>query len=266
MMLFYRRPDEEIFFEERRYSLENIPTWKELSFLLEKKPIKEMNFKIADKNEKVPLNIWKLLIKLFEFKQNGPIPDLRKEAISKNPDIEKYLEIGEIKGFEDFEYKKGQTLLEATKETNVESYSSMYELFCRGDHIGYCQPTSRLMGVMLDNPQFHTGVLPCIEGTKNSDDGNHAWVEGKINGKEYIVDTSTMLVIPVELREKIGYKDTKNPYPKDVLINGLGNDSDKYYNHYEIRAKQSTKGKLSYVSYNEIIKKLEKIMSGRNER
>ncbi|MBQ9298492.1 MAG: hypothetical protein IJ223_05660 [Clostridia bacterium] len=265
MIYYLSRKNDYDFFENQRFTLENVPTWEDLDFLLAEKSIQDINFKISDKKAKVPLNIWKILIKLLQYKQKGPIPNLRKEAISKNPDIAKYIESGDIKGFEDFEYKNGKTLLEATKDVNVESYSNMYELFCRGDHIGYCQPTSRLIGVMFENPQFHSGNLPCIAGTKNSEDGNHAWVETEINGKEYIVDTSTMLVIPKELKEKVGYIDGKKPYSKDYLINDY-RTADKYYDHYEIRSKISTKDKFSYVTYRENIKKLEKIMSRRNER
>ena len=263
-MLFYKNYDEEKFFEKKRFNLENIPTWNDIGFLLKEKPIKEMNFKIKDMNEKVPLNLWKIIIKMFQYKETDKMQDLRKEAISKNPDIAQYIESGEIKGFETFEYKPGQTLLEATRDVNVESYSSLYELFNRGEHIGNCGPTSRLIGVMFDEPEFHVGKLPCIRGTKNSEDGVHAWAEAKINGKKYIIDTSTMLVIPVELKEKVGYVDTKRPYNVYVLVNA-GSMSDKYYNHYEMLTKISTKDKLSYASYKENIRELGKI-TNRSER
>ena len=223
-----------------------------------------MNFKINNMDEKVPLNIWKILIKLFQYKEIDKMQDLRKEAISKNPDIKKYIESGDIKGFETFEYKPGQTLLEATKNVNVESYSNLYEVFNRGEHIGNCGPTSRLIGIMFDEPEFHVGKLPCIRGTKNSEDGVHAWAEAKINGKEYIIDTSTMLVIPIELKEKIGYVDTKKPYSVYYLVN-TGSLADKYYNHYEELSKISTKDKFSYASYRENIRKLQKI-NNRSER
>ena len=264
MMLFYKNYAEENFFEKHRFTLENIPTWEQIEFILKEKPIKEMNFKVNNKKEKVPLNIWKILIKLFEYKQKGFVPNLRKEAISKNSEIAKYIESGEIKGFETFEYKDGKTLLEALKDVNVESYSSLYEYFERGEHIGFCGPTSRLIGVMFKDPEFHAGKLDCIKGTKNSEDGVHAWTEALINGKKYVIDTSTMLVIPLELKEKIGYVDEKRPYTKDDLIN-MSSIGDKYFNHYEELSRYSTRDKFSYMSYTENIKELERI-NNRSER
>ncbi len=263
-MLFYKNYKEMNFFEKQRFNLENRPTWEDIEFMLEEKPIKEMNFKINNKKEIIPLNIWKILIKLFQYKENKPIENLRKEAIKQNPEIEKYIETGVIKEFETFEYKDGKTLLEALKDVNIESYSNLYEMFSRGEHIGFCGPTSRFIGVMFKDPEFHEGKLDCIKGTKNSEDGGHAWTEAEIKGKKYIIDTSTMLVIPIELKEKVGYTDEKKPYNTYILIN-TGSNSDKYYNHYEELTKISTKDKFSYVSYRENIRELEKINS-RSER
>jgi hypothetical protein len=67
-MLFYKNYKEMNFFEKQRFNLENRPTWEDIEFMLEEKPIKEMNFKINNKKEIIPLNIWKILIKLFQYK------------------------------------------------------------------------------------------------------------------------------------------------------------------------------------------------------
>lgn len=52
---------------------------------------------------------------------------------------------------------------------------------------------------------YHQGVCKNIVGSKNSDDGNHAWLE--YDGK--IIDTSLMLIIPIEYKQELGYKTFK---------------------------------------------------------
>lgn len=254
-MLYYKTQEQYEFFEHKRYNLENIPTWNDIDFLLKEKELRNIKEKIKNKNEKIPPKIWETLIKIFQYRGTSKeIKNLRDYASKKMPDIDKYIANGDIKTFEDFEYKDGKSLLQKTKDINIESYSNMYEFFERGEHIGNCGRTSRFMGILFENPQFHTGKMSALTGTKNCDNGIHAWIETKINNKTYIIDTSMMIVIPLELKEKIGYEDTKRTYGKDELVL-----YDMYFNHYEELPKYPVKDKFSYTSYTENIKKLEKI-------
>ena len=207
-MLNYKVAGEYQFFERKRFNKDNIPTWKDVSFLFKNEALKHIESKITDKDkeQKIPVNIWEKMIKIFKYKlTDKEIPNLRKEAIEKQPKIKEYMENGEIKTFEEFEYN-GKTLLERTKDINVESYSSMYELFQRGHHIGNCGHTSRFIGIMFENPLFHTGKADCLQGTKNSEDGGHAWIETEIDKQKYIIDTSMLLVIPKKLKDTFKFK------------------------------------------------------------
>lgn len=258
-MLYYKMPEEYEFFERKRYDLEKIPKWKQINFLLSKKEMKGIKEKINNSEEEIPKKIWEKIIKIFEYKDTGmEIQDLKEYAINKNPNLKRYLEEGKIKTFKDFELNDGKTLLEKTKEINIESYSSMYEFFKRGEHIGNCGRTSRFIGVIFDSPQYHTGNFMSLVGTKNCNDGGHAWVETKINNKNYIVDTSMMLVIPLDLKEKIGYKDKSKAWTVYDIIN-YTHQKDMYFNHYKEMTKYTTKNKFSYASYIENIKKIEKV-------
>ncbi len=52
---------------------------------------------------------------------------------------------------------------------------------------------------------YHQGVCKNIVGSKNSDDGNHAWIE--FNDK--LIDTSLMIIMPLEYKQELGYKTYK---------------------------------------------------------
>lgn len=257
-MLYYTKKEQYVFFEQKRYNQDKIPTWKEIDFIFEEKSLKDIGEKVKDKEVKIPYEIWKKLIKIFKYNENGKkFYNLRQEAIKKQPKIQEYLENGEIKTFEEFKYKKDKSIVEGLKDINVETYSSMYEFFQRGANIGNCGRTSRLMGIMFDEPLFYTGKAEFLKGTLNCEDGTHAWIETRINNEKYVIDTSTMLVIPVELKEKIGYSNTKEPSTiKDIIE--YWPERDMYFNHYKELSKYPTKDKFSYESYNENIRMLDK--------
>ena len=252
-MLYYTNPKEYEFFELNRYGNKEIPSWNDVDFLINREELESVRKLIKNRDEKIPKSVWNKIATVFQFKDDGKkIETLRSIAINKNPDIYKFMQNGEIKSFDMFEYS-GKSLLEGTKNINIETYSSMYEFFKRGEHIGNCGRTSRFMGVMFENPEFHTGKNIALLGTKNCHNGVHAWLETYINGEKYLVDTSMMLVIPERLKEKCKYEDTKRPYFKDELM-----PDDMYFNHYEELRKYPTNGKFSYASYKENIMKLEK--------
>ena len=257
-MLYYKNGKLFRFFEKERYNISKIPTWDEIDFIFEDLELKDLESKIKDKSQIVPENVWKKIINVFKYKDTKKdIDTLREPAIKLQPKIKEYMDKKEILTFEEFEYKNGKTLLEETKDINVESYSSMYEYFKRGDHIGTCMNTSRLMGVIFKNPLFYKGYADFLTGTKNCSDGIHAWIETEINNKNYVVDTSMMLLIPSNLKEELGYRSPQKPYTVDDIIS-YGDNCDTFYNHYMEMPKYPTKDKFSFMSYNENIKEIKK--------
>lgn len=258
-MLYYKQPSEYIFFEQKRYDINNIPKWKDIEFVFSNEEFKSLKRNIPNMKEEIPEPLWNKMKKILMYNEkNKPIDNLREFAIKNQPKLYEYLQSGDIKKFEDFEYRNGKTILEMSKEINIESYSSMYEFFQRGEHIGNCGRTSKFMGIIFNSPMFHVGVAKFLNGTMNCTDGSHAWIETEINGKKYIVDTSMLLMIPTKLKEEIGYKTTKSPSKVEDIIN-YGPESDMYFNHYKELSKYSTKNKFSYTSYNENLKKLVKV-------
>lgn len=258
-MLNYLDTAEYKFFEEKRFDDENLPTWEDVKFIFKKGNFKNIESRISDKKATIPKDIWGILKKMFYYKDNSEnIPNLREEAIKNEPKIGKYIEEGTIVPFEKFEYKDGKTLLEATKDINVSSFSSMYEYFKRGEHIGTCGLTAGLMGIMFENTTYirHGNAKPVI-GTKNSPNGSHAWIEADINGNRKIIDTSLLVVIPFELKEELGYE-THELLNLKGLLNCHDNYDEILYDHYEVLSKYSTKNKASYFNYKEYIKELEK--------
>lgn len=257
-MLYYKNWKLYNFFEKERYNANKIPTWDKIDFIFEDLELKDLKNKIKNKNETVPENIWKKIIKIFKYQNlEGKIDNLREPAINLQPKIKEYMDKKEIKTFEEFEYRNGKTLLEELKDINVCSYSNMYEYFQRGEHIGTCMNTSRLMGVIFKNPLFYKGYADCLIGTKNCLNGIHAWIETEINNKNYVVDTSMMLVIPADLKEELGYKSPTNPYTVEDIIS-YGDSCDTFYSHYKELIDYPTKDKFSYTSYNENIREIKK--------
>lgn len=127
------------------------------------------------------------------------------------------------------------------------------------------------MGIMFKNPKFiRYGQAIPIEGTANSIGRNglqgcHAWIEVNINGKNKIIDTSLMLVIPTELKEKIGYKNIKAPMSLNELLE-YDDREEIYYEHYNVLSKYSTKNKASFAKYNECLREIKKDELSREEQ
>lgn len=259
--MVYTNLDEYEFFEKKRFEDNELPRWKDIDFIFKEEVFKKIKNRISDKEAIVPKEIWEILKKILYYKEAdiASIPNLRKEAINNVPSMKSYIENGEIIPFEKFEFKEGKTLLEATKDVNVSGYSSLYEYFARGKHIGSCGFTSKLMGIMFKDVNFiRSGQALSVIGTENSIgknglQGSHAWVEAKINGKSNIIDTSLMLVIPVELKEKMGYRNLRPPMNLDELLQ-YDDPDEKYYEHYKILSKYSTKAKASDETYKQYIR------------
>lgn len=79
---------------------------------------------------------------------------------------------------------------------------SLYDYFMDGNHIGRCFTTAYYLSELFDEFTVYRGFLPAIQGTKNSINGNHAWLVSD----GYIYDTSLLLKIDEQLAEYLGYK------------------------------------------------------------
>ncbi len=156
------------------------------------------------------------------------IRHLRKEATNGLNDSEKSaclkenLLNGTIIPLEKIKDDNGDSFIKRLKKINLEGYSSFYEYFATGSNIGMCGYTSRKIAVcysdIFSNIECHSGILKIIAGTGESKKGAHKWIEVDFQGKRYIIDTSTMLMIPIELKNKIGYIDENKSYKfKDYI-------------------------------------------------
>lgn len=263
-MYYYQNSAQEEFFEKKRFSNENLPMWKDIEFIEKTKIYKELKINPGEKNEIVPLDVWeKLKPYLYFDEKKAKIETLRRQAVMKQPLILDYIQEGEIIPFEKFEldeYKENgdrKTLLEKTREINVSTYSSMYEFFAKGEHIGNCGRTAKFIGTAFRTPEFHTkGNAPFLAGTKNSENGMHAWLEARVGRFKYIIDTSMMLAIPIKLKKELGYRDDRQPMNLEDMIQYDDSD-DMFWTHYNESINHSTKNKASYATFLEKVKELE---------
>lgn len=263
-MYYYQTSAQEEFFERKRFNDENLPTWKDIEFIENSKIYKELEIIPGEKNEKVSLEEWnKLKTYLYFDEKKARIETLRRPAIMKEHLILYYIEENEIIPFEKFELEEEKengekkTLLEKTRDINISTYSSMFEFFARGDHIGNCGRTAKFFGTIFRTPEFHTkGNAPFLAGTKNSENGNHAWLEARVGRFKYIFDTSMLLAIPIKLKNELGYSDDRKPMSLDEMIEYDDSD-DMFWNHYNESINYLTKDKASYVTYLEKVKELE---------
>lgn len=78
----------------------------------------------------------------------------------------------------------------------------MSQVYGLGLNIGQCGITSTYLARIFPKSEFVNGILPLLKGTKNSKDGNHAWI---INDG-YLLDPTLRLILPLEVANKLGYK------------------------------------------------------------
>ena len=255
-MKFFKNGNCENFFEYKRFNETDLPTLGDVSDL-----IKDICNKKVVRNAERKLTVaeWNLIKKFvfFDDSKINEIPSCRNSAYKNIPAFLEYVKNNEILGFENFMYNNNETLLDATKKINVETYSSLYEYFAKGEHIGRCGEASKLIGIMFEKPKFVVkGNSSLLKGTENSADGQHSWIETTINGKEYIVDTSLMVVIPKEFGSELGYQKIKEADLKEILE--YYDKEEICYNHYNISSKYTTENKASYNTYLENLKQIKK--------
>lgn len=100
-----------------------------------------------------------------------------------------------------------------TKEGFEPTIKTLREVFDNGYNIGNCDLTSRYLSINDENAYLHHGFNKYLVGTKNAKNGGHAWIES--NG--YVIDTSLMIMFPVELKSEFGYT-TKGILIKEASV------------------------------------------------
>lgn len=260
-MYNYRTSEEEKFFEELRFDDENIPTFKQL-IGLKGTPVYTELLTYKTEDGKLSERGWNYLKKIIFFQDDGkPIKNLRRQAFLNQPKFFEYYNQGVIKTFEEF-YVGDENLIDILKRTNISTYSSMYEYFKKGEHIGTCGFTSQLLGSAFKNPKFHMRErAPFLDGTKGCSEKNdysHAWLEIEENGEDYYIDTSIMMCIPKTIAAELGYEDkTKAATTEEMLEYHDSMRDDIYWEQYNITVKRDCKNKASYDCYKRYLRQLE---------
>lgn len=96
-------------------------------------------------------------------------------------------------------------------ENKVFSLKEVYEF---GLNIGHCGLTSRYLMRNINGLELYYGNFYGLKGTKNSQNGNHAWVAND----KFILDTTLMLLLPINVAKEIGYIFEKKIYHESAKI------------------------------------------------
>ncbi|MBO5477405.1 MAG: hypothetical protein J6A15_06630 [Clostridia bacterium] len=75
--------------------------------------------------------------------------------------------------------------LDGSKKTTLK------EIFKNGYNIGNCLLTAHYVATILQDSSICTGKVEILKGTKNSEHGDHVWIETE----DYIIDTTLMITI-----------------------------------------------------------------------
>lgn len=134
-------------------------------------------------------------------------------------------------------------LMEIKLNFYEELVTTMAEVYEFGYNIGSCGLTSRYFAVAFPNAKLAYGVLPILKGTKNSKNGNHAWIIE--NG--FVIDSTLRLIIPESEAIKIGYAVDKI----------LADTSARYFSENETYSKFALSRKHDSCKYHQNLLKIE---------
>lgn len=105
------------------------------------------------------------------------------------------------------DFKKGLNNILIDNASSNLPIISVYEAYKNGFNIGYCDLMARYLYKTFeksDNKFVVKGKCEALKGSKNSNDGNHVWVEAD----GYLYDPTLCLKIPQDMAiEMLGYKD-----------------------------------------------------------
>ena len=80
------------------------------------------------------------------------------------------------------------------KYLNVNKEIGLREVFKNGYNIGNCTITAYCVSKLFDRSSICTGKVEILKGTKNSENGEHVWVETY----DFIIDTTLMIKVPLD--------------------------------------------------------------------
>jgi len=121
----------------------------------------------------------------------------------------------------------------STDEQLVHTMAEVYEF---GYNIGFCGLTSRYFAIALPRAKLVYGTLSILKETKNSKDGNHAWI---INDG-FVIDSTLRLIIPEYIAIKFGYTITKI----------LAYESARFLSPYELYSRAANARKINVAKFN----------------
>ena len=132
--------------------------------------------------------------------------DLLMDLVTNNEDFKSNIVEGiksnMITGFTD-------ELWEKINSQNIRRINNFEDVFREGANIGYCTVAAKQLSFSLNSCYLCGGTLPILVGTKNCKDGRHTWIEYE----DKIIDTSLMLIIDKNFKNKIGYKEENRINP-----------------------------------------------------
>ena len=106
-------------------------------------------------------------------------------------------------------------------DPHLESYAStLGEIYKKGFNIGHCGLTSRYLARAFDEATLYYGKAKLLVGTKNSPNGEHAWII--LNN--HLIDTTLMICIPISMASILGY----------VIEKEIAHDSARLLSEYDI--------------------------------
>lgn len=148
-----------------------------------------------------------------EERKNYLCFDLLKKLYNEKPSFKRIIdqgfENGEVVGFP-------EELWNRIDDQNVRGIDSFEQIFKEGYNIGGCTVVSKQLSYSFDSCTLCSGLLPLIEGTKNSPIGEHSWMQsGGI-----IYDTTLMLCLTNTIAEQLGYqKEVEyNPHTSNIYM------------------------------------------------
>ena len=103
------------------------------------------------------------------------------------------------------------TQLDCHTETYATTLKEIYEF---GFNIGHCGLTSRYICRKFENATLFYGQAKLLVGTDSSPNGEHAWTI--LNN--YLIDTTLMIVIPIDKITELGYTPEKEIAPFSARV------------------------------------------------
>ena len=111
------------------------------------------------------------------------------------------------------EFKEKIFSIELDKDLET-SASTLQEIYSHGYNIGHCGLTSRYLARTFPQARLYYGRASLLVGTKDSPNGNHAWVT--IDNQ--LIDTTLMISVPIEQTVNLGYIIEKEIAPSSARV------------------------------------------------